>query len=908
MTKFFTFFKHFITLTMLFVVTVTMKAQANEFIYIYKKGVQTFKLPSLRADHIEMPHGKGMISIFRTPDNKEVFSSPFETGDSLRFGNTEPTALGLQISLKHNVNVQYDANTQILDIETTGVDPYVITQPFQQALPSDSCVLTFEYQCTENIVGPRIYFIYPFTSERSLTLSDLKATTSDTWNTFSVNVSSQIKEFSWGKSGNRLRINVGNEKGKKLRIRYLYFRKYSAEERAAQEAEDGKLFGNWLFDIPTAHMMTVSYNSQTNLHTLQTTDGDPYVYTQRLTKNLPEDSCVLTFDYKCPKGVNDLQVFFADPTSEARSVHMGAIPSATTWTNFSYNVKELRQSLGWGRRGNRLRMDFGTTSNVSIYIKNLHMRPMNTAEKEAYDKAHAWAEEKQKIASRIKQYLDTAYTSTVNNVTVTSAGVTVKGHCAGQSNYALAEVTPYNDITETKHFSYRTDISEQDFSITLPRKVRRNGYLYDRALSKWAIVKVEGDSDILASHAHYADSVTPAYQAKSWVLAGKKGVGAGPNNTAYYNDFKELNLHSITANIVLNAFLLKSYSDGTTVYNYGGKVYYINNSAINQIDEMMKKAQEQGIIVNAILLTTTGSVFNDPENNGGYYTMPNMTTAGAVNDYAAALNYLAKRYSSGTYGRIHNWIMHNEVDMGSDWTNMGDQPMMRYLDRYVKSMRMAYNILRQYDQHASVLGSYTHNWNNGDTEYAPKQMLNRTVQYSKNEGDFMWGVAYHPYPINLAAPEYWKNDVSLATFSKNSQYCTMWNPEVINDWILDKPNLYQGKKKRLLFFSEQGTNSPSYSDEDLARQAAGAALFWKKVKQLPGIDAIQWHNWADNRAEFGLRIGLRAFADGNLKELEAKPAWQVWQAADTDQEDTVFNQYLTRLGLTNWDNIIHTVK
>lgn len=59
--------------------------------------------------------------------------------------------------------------------------------------------------------------------------------------------------------------------------------------------------------------------------------------------------------------------------------------------------------------------------------------------------------------------------------------------------------------------------------------------------------------------------------------------------------------------------------------------------------------------------------------------MPNMTTALATNYYAASLDYLARRYSTGENGRIHHRIMHNEVDQGDTWTNMGSQPEMRFL-------------------------------------------------------------------------------------------------------------------------------------------------------------------------------------------------------------------------------------
>ena len=48
------------------------------------------------------------------------------------------------------------------------------------------------------------------------------------------------------------------------------------------------------------------------------------------------------------------------------------------------------------------------------------------------------------------------------------------------------------------------------------------------------------------------------------------------------------------------------------------------------------------------------------------------------------------------YGRIAHWIMHNEVDGCIDWTNMGVKPLTVFTDTYIKSMRICYNIVRQY--------------------------------------------------------------------------------------------------------------------------------------------------------------------------------------------------------------------
>lgn len=509
--------------------------------------------------------------------------------------------------------------------------------------------------------------------------------------------------------------------------------------------------------------------------------------------------------------------------------------------------------------------------------------------------------DKYQMAANIKNYLAKYYPSKVTNVQVTSDKVIIKGNCGGSGTYLLAEITPWQDVTEMEIFPYTESISGKSFTVTMKRIVpAREGIRYDRVFSKWAVVKVDGDKQVLDSHARYADEVAPKASPVAVPLRNKKGFGAGDIDL-YFSDCKEMNVGSITMNVVLNDYITGEGSG----YSYGGQNYSLG-AFKDYVDRVTRRAGEMDLVVSAIILCQTNSIFKDPENKGGNYTMPNLTTAKAFNLYAAALEHMASTHCTPG-NRISHWIMHNEVDFANEWTNMGDQPMMRYLDRYIKSMRICYNIARQYDQNASVLGSYTHCWAKADGSFAPKKMLEKTVEYSSAEGDFRWGVAYHPYPQNLTKPSFWIDDTQ-ATYSLNSKYVTFKNLEVIDAWIRQKENFYKGKTKRVLFLSEQGTNSPSYSESDLALQAAGGAWAWKKVSKLDGIDAIQWHNWADNKAEGGLRIGLRTFAEGSVSNLTPKPVWYVWKAAGTAEEDSVFDQYKTTLGISDWDSILNTVE
>ena len=517
---------------------------------------------------------------------------------------------------------------------------------------------------------------------------------------------------------------------------------------------------------------------------------------------------------------------------------------------------------------------------------------------------------KTEMAQNITNYMEATYPCTVERVDVSADKVTISGQCPGDGQFALVEVTPAEDVTETQFFRLRIPIDNNRFSLTLDRKTTYDEIGYDRILSRWAIVEATTGTDVLASHARYADSAPALSSPSKLIPKNKKGVGAGLG-AVYMQDLVDLDAHNITCNMVMNWYIAKSPVYAKNIeYIYNGQKYYLNGDEIASWDWHLSFYEQHNIAVSAIVLITPNSVdpslskvFCHPENTGGYYTMPNMTTIESINAYAAVLEYFASRYNGTGHGRINHWIMHNEVDMGSTWTNMGSQPEQVYTDTYLKSMRLCYNIVRQYDQHASIMGSFTHNWTTtSGGNYPTKTMLEHLVQMSKVEGDFLWGVAQHPYPQNLTRPKFWIDD-ALSTNDMDSKYVTFKNLEVINEWILQPENMMNGSVKRKLFLSENGTNSPSYSDTDLANQAAGGAWAWKKTNALPGIDAFMWHNWMDNRVEDGLRIGLHFYPDDETNPGGKKPVWYVWEAAGTERESEVLDPYLDIIGIKEWKEI-----
>ena len=103
--------------------------------------------------------------------------------------------------------------------------------------------------------------------------------------------------------------------------------------------------------------------------------------------------------------------------------------------------------------------------------------------------------------------------------------------------------------------------------------------------------------------------------------------------------------------------------------------------------------------------------------------------------------------------------------------------------------------------------------------------------------------------------------------------------------------------------SEQGLNSPDYSEASLRDQAAGLAYAWSKIKVLSTIEAFQYHAWVDNRGEFGLRLGLRKFPDEPGAALEPKPIWHVFAAMGTPREARAFAPYKAVVGVRDWRDV-----
>ncbi|MBE0653580.1 MAG: hypothetical protein IH594_07265, partial [Bacteroidales bacterium] len=474
----------------------------------------------------------------------------------------------------------------------------------------------------------------------------------------------------------------------------------------------------------------------------------------------------------------------------------------------------------------------------------------------------------------------------------------------------------YMDVTQVQQYAAEIPINTGVFEIVIKRFEERGNITYDKLLSKWVLTKKSDTGHSIISHARYADNIEAKHQLPDEKATSKKGLGGFSTSRGHIEDLEELDITSATVNIWFTRFMHTKPAADRIEHVYNGKSWYFEKDDVEKFDATFRTTAQRNIITAAILLISKAEQCPDPEigrmtvhpdmDPAGIYSMPNMTNPESVEAYAAALDFLASRYSrpDSKYGRINHWIMHNEVDAGWVWTNMGVKTELIFMDTYIKSMRMCYNIARSYNPHSEVFVTLTHYWawTSHPRFYPSKNLMEILIDYTKAEGDFEWAMALHPYPESLFEPKTWLD--MKVDFSFETPLITFKNIEVLNAWIKKPEVLYKGKYKRTLWLSENGTNSKTYSEQDLREQAAGFAYTWKKLKTLDGIDGFQWHNWFDSRGEGGLRLGLRRFPDDETDPGGKKPVWFVYEAADSDNEDEVFDQYKEDIGINDWSQVI----
>lgn len=623
---------------------------------------------------------------------------------------------------------------------------------------------------------------------------------------------------------------------------------------------------------------------------------------------------VLEFEYFCVGGVPEFAVLPGPPYEARTHRRLAAIGHSEAWSPYAAPLDPPDKPLPGGWKN--LRVDLPIPAGAVLQIRNLKLRPVQPGEFGTKPSAPATPE------AFIVAYLDGKPKAHIDEIRVTTGEVIISGRIDDpQESPAIAEVPIERLMDDPTRFETIAPLKLDPsgaFTINLPRVRVRGGLPHDRLLSRWQILTTDGESPHAISHARYADEIAcrsphpPPMQP-----ASKKGLGGWGlrGNLDAAGELDELGISAVTVNLVIHSLVSLTPGPHTTPFTWQGRTWHVREDVLAGYDRTFLEATRRNLVVSAILLVANPARVNNPvvakighpdAVREGIYAMPNVTDAEGVALYGAILNLMAERWSraDGKYGRVHHWIMHNEVDAGWVWTNAGDKTAPAYMDLLHRSMRMMDLIARQYDPYARPFLSLTHHWAEAGPKnwYGSKTMIDLLARFSTTEGNFAWAVAHHPYPQDLRNPRTWED--RQPTYDFLTKKITPYNIEVLDAYMKQAHLLHKGKV-RPIHLSENGFNSRDYSENELIDQAAGMAYAWHKIRDLDSIEVWHYHNWIDNRSEGGLRIGLRKFPDEPGDPLGKKPIWHLYQALATPREAEISAPYLDVIGIRSWDEVLH---
>jgi hypothetical protein len=632
------------------------------------------------------------------------------------------------------------------------------------------------------------------------------------------------------------------------------------------------------------------------VYSVETKGNDPWVMCKPIDGGYdPDEQSMLSFDYVCAKGLDSLEVHYGPPIVAKQYARGPAVLSSEGWTSYAFSIKDKQEPGSWIGGHTLFRLDFGRKPGCVIQVRNIQLRAPTAYELELLREDEATLHAREEFELKLQGFVTQQYSVVIEQVKATADTIVIAVNATDEaSNLYLCEVPVYQTPVGRTEFVWQQPLQLKAgrAAVEVPRFRPEGKAMHDRLYSSWIVMRRNADVLEAASHQRFVDEIPRQWQLVRDRPLSKKGtVGMKGGSQFQFDDYKALGIHNCTKNIVLNRLVRLKPGKDTVPHVFNGRTYHLKQDAVRGLDLEMRKMDELKTVVSAIILIGKNTLMTHPDcAPQGIWAMPNMVEQEGWNLYAASLDFLAQRYSrpDRKYGRITHWILHNEVDAGWIWTNAGEKPLHTYFDLYYRSMRTAHCIARKYGVAGNVLISLTHNWTSAHNHlcYQPKDMIDLLAKRSSLEGDFDWGVAYHPYPQNLRNPRTWED--TDATFSFETKLITPRNLEVLDAYMRQLRMLFNGKP-RTIVLSEQGSNSRDHSEESYRDQAAGLVYTWLKLEKLDTIESYVHHRWVDAAPgrEGGLLFGIRTNLPDQPDEKtrhRKKLAWEMYRLLGTDRQ------------------------
>ena len=420
----------------------------------------------------------------------------------------------------------------------------------------------------------------------------------------------------------------------------------------------------------------------------------------------------------------------------------------------------------------------------------------------------------------------------------------------------------------------------------------------------------------------------------SYDNGSKKGIQIDFN---VMSDVEELGISEAFLNIEFEKLLEKSPSTATPgsmiEYSYGGNTYYFHKETVEAYDMAVERLTEMGANVTVAFVNNE----YDPEhfsylyyvgsagNPAGVAYFAFNTTAGSQGERTvkAVSNFVSSRYNGGSYGRINNFVIGNEVNDNITYNNVGPMEIDAYVNVYYQTFKTFYDVIKANNATAQVYVPLEYQWagsiKNTNEYYRGKDFLEKFNALAV-AGGTDWNLAYHPYsnPI-LTANALRDNESSVnaqgvATGAgdvtndySTTTFITMKNLDALTNFMQQPAFLNAAGQVRSIILSEQGyssTNNLGTASE--TSQAANIAYAYYKAEMNPYIDAFILYQHvtqpdAVNTADFNFGLWN---SDSSGKPLTRKPAYYVYKYIDTDISAQATEFALNYFGIDSWNTVI----
>lgn len=481
--------------------------------------------------------------------------------------------------------------------------------------------------------------------------------------------------------------------------------------------------------------------------------------------------------------------------------------------------------------------------------------------------------------------------------------------------YALAVYD--NDLIDDAPIAAVSYTGNGNYSFTVPLNYNsEQSLLYKKFVlvtNQDGFFRVVSDYHYITNPEVMAENTSPKY-----VGATKKGI------SATVSDMKELNADNGLLEITLEEFLTVPEGGRTVDHTYDGFTVHLNRGMVDYYDMIIREMWANGMAVNVgITGASTTSIPEliypgvDYEVETDNYGLNTGNEIG-LKYVAAVIDFLAERYSSpdSANGCVSNWLIGNEVNDEKTFYYIGANGIDDFVEKYMQTFRVAYNIIRSHYANSDIFMRMANLWYVvQDTDnFAGKKYLEKFNELARRQGNFDWSVSYHPYSCPLTdadvlddgkviVRDYFCKYIGYAEHNFTTFEITMYNIDVLVDFLKQAQFLNQNGEMRTINLSEQGYTSETDEGEDQQTiQAASMIYAYYKALAMPEIESVFFYRYQDNQKildkypywKFGLKdvSGNKRYAYDIYKYLNTSKSLQV-----TDFAKKIY-------GISSWSELI----